>query len=94
MNYYSKLNKSLDFEKLVAAMSEYSDEFFSENNDPTTIMESESDIADIAGIPFDIDDYGMLVPKTTINNDVLIEDAPKESIELAKKIIEEMEVNQ
>ena len=74
-------------------MSEYSDEFFSENNDPTTIMESESDIADIAGIPFDIDDYGMLVPKTTINNDVLIEDAPKESIELAKKIIEEMEVN-
>jgi hypothetical protein len=36
----------------------------------------------------------MLVPKTTINNDVLIEDAPKESIELAKKIIEEMEVNQ
>ena len=93
LNYYSKLNKSLDFEKLVAAMSEYSDEFFSENNDPTTIMESESDIADIAGIPFDIDDYGMLVPKTTINNDVLIEDAPKESIELAKKIIEEMEVN-
>ncbi len=93
LNYYSKLNKALDFEKLVTAMSKYSDEFFSEDNDPTTLMESESDIADIVGIPFDIDDHGMLIPKTTINDDILSEDAPKESIALAKKVIKEMEAN-
>jgi hypothetical protein len=53
-------------------------------------MGTEINIADLAGIPFDITEDRYLSPKTTINEAVLIEDAPKETIELAKAIIQDM----
>lgn len=91
LNYYSKLNQSLDFEKLVRAMENHSASFFSAGNDASTIMESECEIGDIAGIPFIIENDTMFRAKTTINEKVLNEDAPAASIKLAKKIVEEME---
>lgn len=91
LNYYSKLNQSLDFEKLVRAMENHSVSFFSAGNDASTIMESECEIGDIAGIPFIIENDTMFRAKTTINEKVLNEDAPAASIKLAKKIVEEIE---
>ena len=90
LNHYSKNNASVDFEKLVTAMNEFPDYFFTEGNDAFTIMATESQIADFAGIPF-IDNDGILTPLTTINNDVLCEDAPSSIVNLAKQIIELME---
>lgn len=91
LNYYSKLNQSLNFEKLIRAMENHSASFFSAGNDASTIMESECEIGDIAGIPFIIENSTMFRAKTTINEKVLNEDAPAASIKLAKKIVEEME---
>lgn len=91
LNYYSKKNQALDFEKLVHAMEKHSDSFFAAGNDASAIMESECEIGDIAGIPFTIENDTMFVAKTTIDEKVLNEDAPAASIKLAKKIIEEME---
>ena len=91
LNYYSKLNKSLDFEKLVKVMEQHSDSFFSNGNDAFTIMESECEIGDIAGIPFMIEHDTLFRAKTTIDEKILNEDAPAASIKLAKKIIDEME---
>ena len=91
LNYYSKLNKSLDFEKLVKVMEQHSDSFFSDGNDAFTIMESECEIGDIAGIPFMIEHDTLFRAKTTIDEKILNEDAPAASIKLAKKIIDEME---
>lgn len=90
LNYYSKIGKSMSFSKLVKTMKKYSDNFFSPGNDANDIMTTESEIADIAGIPFDV--YGdELTPLTVINEDVLKEDADNDIIELSEKIIEEME---
>lgn len=91
LNYYSKKNKALDFEKLVLAMEKHYDSFFAAGNDASEIMESECEIGDIAGIPFTIKNDTMFVAKTTINEKVLNEDAPFASIKLAKKIIKEIE---
>ncbi|PWL94574.1 MAG: hypothetical protein DBY08_01715 [Clostridiales bacterium] len=91
LNHYSKNNRALDFEKLVQAMENHSEAFFTAGNDAHAIMESECEIGDIAGIPFTIENDTMFVAKTTIEESVLNEDAPSESIKLAKKIIEEME---
>ena len=91
LNHYSKLGQALDFEKLVQTMEKHSDSFFSVGNDANTIMESECEIGDIAGIPFIIENNTMFKAKTTINEKVLNEDAPAASIKLAKKIVEEME---
>lgn len=90
LNYYSKLNKPLHFSALVAAMDKYNEEFFSPGNDAYEIMSTESDIADIAGIPFDTDG-DELIPLTIMNEKVLQEDADERVIELAEKIISEME---
>jgi hypothetical protein len=53
-------------------------------------MSSESQIAEMAGIPFDEED-GDLIPLTTINEQVLCEDAPTKIVTLAKKIAKELE---
>ena len=91
LNFYSQKNKSLDLGLLVDKMKNYKDNFFSSGKDAYTIMQSESEIADIAGIPFVENIDGSLQAKTTIDLDKLNEDAPKSVINLAKKIIEEME---
>ena len=91
LNHCSQLGKPLNFDKLVAAMSNHFGSFFSPGNDPVSIMETECEIADINGIPFDITDTGEFFAKTTIKVSILTEDAPDASIELAKKIIDEME---
>ena len=91
LNYYSKMNKTLDFEKLIQVMEKHSDAFFVPGNDARSIMESECEIGDIAGIPFVVEHDTHFRAKTTIDEKVLNEDAPTDSIELAKKIIEEME---
>ena len=90
LNHYSKVNTSVDFEKLVDSMNKFSDSFFTPNNDAFAIMSTESQIADFAGIPF-IDNSGMLTPLTTINENVLCEDAPSSIVKLAKEIIKLME---
>lgn len=91
LNYYSKLNKAMDFEKLVQAMEKYSASFFADGNNASAIMESECEIGDIAGIPFIIENNTMFKAKTTIDERILNEDAPAASVKLAKKIIDEME---
>ena len=72
-------------------MENHADYFFSSGNDAYQIMQSESEIADIAGIPFEENSDGDLEAKTTIDIDVLSEDAPDRIVKLAKMIIEEME---
>mgnify|MGYP003295567046 CR=1 FL=1 len=91
LNHYSKQGKSLDFEKLVQAMKNHADKFFSPGNDAESIMETECEIGDIAGIPFTIENGCFFNAKTVINENILNEDAPIASIELAKQIISEME---
>ncbi len=91
LNHYSEKGKSLDLSALVDAMKKYSDKFFSSGNDAYQIMQSECDIADIAGIPFEEEPDGRLRAKTTIDVKTLNEDAPDHIIKLAKKIIQEME---
>ncbi|MBO5316648.1 MAG: hypothetical protein J6B48_09510 [Clostridia bacterium] len=90
LNHYSKNNASVNFEKLVTAMNEFSDCFFTEGNVAFAIMATESQIADFAGIPF-IDNDGILTPLTTINDEILCEDAPSSIVNIAKQIIELME---
>lgn len=91
LNHYSKLNQSLNFEKLIAAMEDYFDSFFTPGNDASTIMESECEIGDIAGIPFSIKNDILFIAKTTIDEKILNEDAPAASIKLAKQVIKVME---
>lgn len=91
LNFYSKKNKSLDLDLLIETMEKHADYFFSSGNDAYQIMQSESEIADIAGIPFEENSDGDLEAKTTIDIDVLSEDAPDRIVKLAKMIIEEME---
>lgn len=91
LNFYSEKNESLDLKHLVKIMEKNPDKFFSSGNDAYTLMQSESEIADITGIPFKADSKGRLWAKTTINIDILSEDAPNEVIRLAEGITEEME---
>ena len=91
LNFYSKKNKPLDLDLLIETMEDHADFFFSSGNDAYQIMQTESEIADIAGIPFEEDSDGDLLAKTIIDVDVLSEDAPDRIVKLAKKIIEEME---
>ncbi len=91
LNHYSQQNKPLNFEKLVYAMQLYPKIFFSKGNEASAIMGSESEIADITGIPFDVKKRNLLYAKTIINEKILTEDAPSTSLELAKNIIYEME---
>lgn len=90
LNYCSKNNISLDFEKLVDAMEKQSKFFFSAGNNAFDIMASECEIADIAGIPFSETDDGLLVPLTIINEEVLEEDVTDEAKNLATLIIKDM----
>lgn len=91
LNYYSKLNQPLDFEKLITAMEIYFDSFFTSGNDASTIMESECEIGNIAGIPFTIENDTLFIAKTTIDERILNEDAPTSSQKLAKQVIKAME---
>ena len=91
LNFYSRKNKPLDLDLLIETMEDHADFFFSSGNDAYQIMQTESEIADIAGIPFEEDSDGDLLAKTIIDVDVLSEDAPDRIVKLAKKIIEEME---
>ena len=90
LNYFSQDDKEIDFNLLVSTMTKYGQFFFTPNNDIYQIMSSESQIADMAGIPFEEKD-GYLVPLTIINESVLCEDAPREIVTLAKTIVKEME---
>lgn len=90
LNYFSEQNKPLIFDDLIAAMDKFASSFVSSGNDLSEIMESECEIADIAGIPFTIEGGNRLIAKTTINLAVLTEDAPASSIALAKKVLKEM----
>lgn len=91
LNFYSKKNQALDLELLIKTMEDHSENFFSSGNDAYQIMQTESEIADITGIPFDETEDGHLLAKTTIDIDVLSEDAPERIVKLAKQIIEEMD---
>ena len=85
LNKCSQQNKHLDFETLVEYMKQHKEHFFTPNNDAYSIMSSESQIADFAGIPFDIIN-DKLYPLTTINESILCENASEEIISLANKI--------
>ena len=91
LNFYSKKNQALDLDLLIKTMEDHSENFFSSGNDAYQIMQTESEIADITGIPFDETEDGHLLAKTTIDIDVLSEDAPERIVKLAKQIIEEMD---
>ncbi len=90
LNYCSRNNIALDFEKLVDSMEKKGRFFFSAGNSAVDIMASEADIADIAGIPFYENNEGLLVPLTIINEVVLEEDATDEAKGLADFILKDM----
>ena len=87
LNIYSKYNKKLNINKLIKSISKYKDFFFIFGNDISDIIMSECRIAHIAGIPFEIENNEYLIPLSTINEQVLLEDAPLEIIDIAKKIL-------
>lgn len=89
LNALSENNDNLNFERLITAMKLHKEYFFVEGNDPQQIMESECEISEIAGIPFEMDGF-TLIPKTTINEHILTEDAPASIISLAKQIVREV----
>ncbi len=95
LNHYSKLNKPLSFSALIKAMEKDKEAFFSPGNTALDIMTTEAEIADIAGIPFDIDgtDSDLLIPLTIINERVLREGSDERAVGLAEKVVEEMEKN-
>lgn len=90
LNYYSKLNKPLSFSKLINVFKKYNSYFFTDISNAEMIMSSEAEIADIVGIPFLLDGDNMIA-KTTINERILIEEAPIEIINIAEKMIKEIE---
>lgn len=89
LNRFSKKNESLNLPELVKVMNDYKEYFFIKGNDALQIMQSESDIAFITGIPFAIEDEN-LTPLTEIDEDVLISDAPAEIIKIANEIWEKL----
>ena len=91
LNDASRKNKALLFDEAVKTMSKYEDYFFSDGNDPFEIMGTECEIADITGIPFELNDNNELKPLTTINLDVLESDAPGEIRRIVHKLAQEME---
>ena len=85
LNYLSNQNKPLNFNALIHSMTSHGEYFFVAGNNEQRIMESECDIAEIAGIPFELDGF-FLIPKTTINEHVLIEEVPSNILAIAKQI--------
>lgn len=90
LNHFSKMNQPLIFNSFVKVMEKYSNLFFTNKTEANNILSSESEIADIAGIPF-ITDGEKLIARTIINESVLLESAPKDIINRAKTIIKEIE---
>lgn len=89
LNYCSKKDVPFYFDVFMKAMKKYSACFFSKGNDENDIMSTECEIADIAGIPFYIKD-NLFIPLTTINENILLEDAPTDAIKIANLVIQEM----
>ena len=87
LNIYSQKNMKLNINKLINCMFKYKDFFFIDGNDIFDIMMSECKIAYITGIPFEIENDNYLIPLSIINEKVLLEDAPKEIIDVVKRII-------
>lgn len=92
LNYFSKINKPLNFEKLIDEMCKYKSLFFSSGNSPYDIMVSESEISDIAGLPFK-EEKGLIFALTTIDENILQENAPIEIVNIADKISKELAKN-
>lgn len=91
LNYFSRKNKTFLFSDLINTMSQYAEKFFSEGNDPYEIMSTESEIAYISGIPFEVKNEEEIIPLTILNDDVLCEDADQMILGLAQKIALELE---
>ena len=88
LNLYSMNKQALNLKVLVEAMKAHSERFFSSGNDAYQIMLSECEIADIAGLPFEVEPDGVCIrAKTTIDTSVLNSGAPEELVELANSII-------
>lgn len=90
LNCYSQRNQLLDLNKLVDVMNNHSQVFFASGNDARAIMNTECEIADIVGIPFDVEGDSLLKAKTTINADILSQDAPEAIVQLAEQILGEL----
>lgn len=91
LNHFSKKDLPLNFKLLIETMNVYKDKFVTEMNDLADIMETEREIAYIAGIPFIENDNAMLYAQTTINEDVLTEEIPNDILDIAKKIVKDIE---
>ena len=90
LNYCKGNNRTLNIHKLVEIMLQNADLFFIPGNDPFITMESESAIADLVGIPFDIAKDGSLSPLATLNVSVLEEDAPENIVNITQQIISKL----
>ncbi len=90
LNACSVKHKRLDLTELVTVMKHTEQMFFTPGNDANTVMFSEAEIADIAGIPFDIDENSLLVPLTTVNGTVLDYEVPREVAVLTDDILQEL----
>lgn len=59
-------------------------------DDACEIMQSEAEVAEIAGIPFDVKG-DLLIPLTVINDSVLKQNTSHRVLDLASEIIKELE---
>lgn len=87
---HSVQNKGLDFTKLVQLMQQEALFYFSSGGNAMQIMQSESDIAEIVGIPFTVEDNGLFWAKTTIRLSVLNEEAPAHLVRRAEQMMIEL----
>lgn len=89
LNRCSEENTSLNISKFIKIIEKYPDKFLPNTDDAESIISIESDICYLAGIPFNIDNE-YLIPLTTVNKNVLIDNAPKNIVDLAEKIFLEV----
>lgn len=90
LNYCKENNKALNIHKLIEIMLQNADLFFIPGNHPFSTMESESAIADLVGIPFEITQDGSLLPLTKLDVSVLEEDAPDNIVKLTRQIVSQI----
>lgn len=87
LNKLSMNNSRMKFSKFINALIDYEGMLFLHGSDINMIMQTEAAIADICGIPFSISG-DTLIPKTKLNEEVLIQGAPDKIIDAANKIFE------
>jgi hypothetical protein len=87
LNKISERNKTIKLNELVNLMLPYTNIWLATTSNPSDIIESELNIADVCGIPFHYDHSSQVIrPLTTINLHVLSNGAPEYVIDIVHTI--------